>query len=196
MKIKQSPEDFQVDEVTDVVPSEGHFALYRLEKSDWTTPDAVSAIRRQWQIRGPRLSYGGLKDRHAHTTQHLTIERGPPRNLGQKGFTLTYLGQAPEPFTSTSIRGNRFRITVRDLSADAVRRSNQALAELAVDGIANYFDDQRFGSVDAGGEFAARRMVLGDWEGALKLMLTAPYEFDRGAVKQEKAIVLRYWGDW
>jgi tRNA pseudouridine13 synthase len=196
MKIKQTPEDFQVDEIIGVVPSDGPFALYRLEKSGWTTPDALDAIRRRWQIRIHRLSYGGLKDRHARTTQHLTIERGPPKNLGHQGFTLTYLGQVPEPFTSLSISGNRFRLVVRDLSGEHVERARVALAECARDGIANYFDDQRFGSIEAGGEFAARHMVRGDWEGALKLALTAPYEFDRGAVRKEKAVLAQHWGDW
>jgi tRNA pseudouridine13 synthase len=196
MKIKQSPDDFQVDEVTDVVPSTGPFSLYRLEKTGWTTSDALNAIRRDWQIRIHRLSFGGLKDRHARTTQHLTIEAGPAQNLSQKGITLTYIGQVPEPFTSSAIRSNRFRIAVRDLSAEQVALAGHALGEVQADGVANYFDDQRFGSVEAGREFVARRAVLGDWEGALRLALTAPYEFDRGAVKQEKAILIRHWGDW
>ena len=196
MKIKQSPDDFQVDEVTAVVPSDGRFALYRLEKTGWTTPDALNTVRRVWQIRIHRLSFGGLKDRHARTTQHLTIEDGPRADLVQKGIALTYLGQVPEPFTSAAIRANRFRIVVRELTADRVEFAHHALTEVQADGVANYFDDQRFGSVSAGGEFVARRAVLDDWDGALKLALTAPYEFDRGSVKQEKAILIKHWGDW
>lgn len=196
MKIKQSPDDFQVDEVTAVVPSGGPFSLYRLEKTGWTTSDALNTIRRVWQVRVHRLSFGGLKDRHARTTQHLTIEDGPKTDLTHKGIALTYLGQVPEPFTSAAIVGNRFRIVVRDLSADGVESARGALAELSADGVANYFDDQRFGSVEAGRDFVARRAALDDWEGALQLALTAPYEFDRGAVKQQKAILIKHWGDW
>ena len=196
VKIKQSPDDFQVDECTDVVPSDGPYSLYRLEKSGWTTPDALSAIRRRWQIRVHRVSYGGLKDRHARTTQHLTILDGPPKHLAQKGIVLTYLGQTPEPFSSLSIRGNRFRLVVRDLGVDEVEAAHAALDEVKCDGVANYFDDQRFGSVEQGTDFVARRLVLGDFEGALKLALTAPYEFDRGAMKKEKATLVQHWGDW
>src|SRR5262245_36216680 len=93
MKIKQSPDDFQVDEVTAVVPSSGPFALYHLKKTGWTTHDALNTVRRAWQIRVHRLSFGGLKDRHARTTQHLTIEDGPKKDLAQNGIALTYLGQ-------------------------------------------------------------------------------------------------------
>src|SRR5262245_5109832 len=72
----------------------------------------------------------------------------------------------------------------------------RALDEVRADGLANYFDDQRFGSVSVGGDFVARQMVLGNWEQALKLALTTPYEFDRSAEKQVKETLRRYWGDW
>src|SRR6516165_5152360 len=109
MKLKQQPEDFQVEELTDVVPQgQGPFALYRLEKRGWSTPDALQAIRRRWQLDLGRLSYGGLKDRHALTVQYLTIFHGPQRGLTHHGVSLAYLGQVPEPYTSGDIRANRF----------------------------------------------------------------------------------------
>src|SRR6266498_1826361 len=196
-KLKSQPEDFQVEERTDVVPSEqGDFALYRLEKRGWTTPDVFGVLRRRWQIDHRRLSYGGLKDRHALTVQHLTILRGPRRNLDQQGIVVTYLGQVPRPYSSQDIRANHFRITLRDLHEAKLRRAEAALAEVREQGVPNYFDDQRFGSVAGGGEFVARLMVLGRHEEALRQALTAPYEFDRAAQKQEKATLLAHWGNW
>jgi tRNA pseudouridine13 synthase len=196
MKIKQSPDDFIVEELTDVVPGEGPFALYRLEKSGWTTADAVMSIRRSWRIDSRRLSYGGMKDRHARTFQHLTIFHGPKRDLSQESLRLTYLGQTPEPFASAKIRANRFRITVRDLTTAQVQTAGQAFEEVKRDSIANYFDDQRFGSVSAGQVFVARQLVLGDFEAALKLALAEPYEHDRAAAKRAKATLREHWGDW
>jgi tRNA pseudouridine13 synthase len=196
MKLKEHPEDFQVEERTDVTPSgEGNYAFYRLEKRGWTTPDALGVLRRRWQIEPRRLSSGGLKDRHALTVQYLTILRGPRRNLDQQGLVLTYLGQVLRPYSSQDIRANHFRITLRDLNEAALRSAETALAEVREQGIPNYFDDQRFGSV-ASGEFVARLMVQGRLEEALRLALTAPYEFDRAAQKQEKAILLVHWGNW
>src|SRR5439155_21930951 len=94
MKLKQTPEDFQVEELTDVVPTgEGPFALDRMEKRGWATPDALAAVRRRWKIQPNRLSYGGLKDRHALTVQYLTIFRGPSRKLTHHDIHLEYLGQ-------------------------------------------------------------------------------------------------------
>jgi tRNA pseudouridine13 synthase len=197
MKVKQQPEDFQVEEVTDVTPAgHGPYALYRLEKRGWSTPDALAAVRRRWRVEPRRLSYGGLKDRHAHTVQYLTIWHGPRRNLAHQGVTLTYLGQAAEAYTSAHIRANRFRVTLRDLTAEAADRARRALEEVRAEGVPNYFDDQRFGSVSPGGEFIARLLVLGRFEDALRLALTGPYEHDRAAQKQEKALLRACWGDW
>ena len=197
MKVKQQPEDFQVEEVTDVTPAEqGPYALYRLEKRGWSTPDALAAVRRRWRVEPRRLSYGGLKDRHALTGQFLTIWHGPRRNLTHQGIDVTYLGQVPEPYTSALIRVNRFRVTLRDLTAEATDRAERARAEVRAEGVPNYFDDQRFGSVTPGGEFIARLLVLGRFEDALHLALTGPYEHDRAAQKQEKALLRAFWGDW
>jgi tRNA pseudouridine13 synthase len=197
MKIKQLPEDFQVEEVTDVAAAQdGPFALYRLEKKGWTTPDALAAVRRRWKIDQRRMSYGGLKDRHAWTWQYLTIFRGPQRNLTHERLALTYLGQVLEPYTSRNINANRFRLTLRALSRQDIAPAEQALEEVRLQGVPNYFDDQRFGSVAGGGEFVAREMIRGDYDKALRLALTSPYEYDRAAQKKEKALLRRQWGDW
>ena len=197
MKLKQKPDDFRVEELTDAAPQEtGEFALYRLDKTGWTTPDALAAVRRRWQVDFRRLSYGGLKDRHAVTSQHLTIFRGPKRNLSHERVTLTYLGQRAEPFTATDIRANRFTITLRSMSDDAVSVAEGALREVADAGLPNYFDDQRFGSVGEQGEFVAKEMVFGRFERALWLALAAPYEHDRADAKREKATLRELWGKW
>jgi tRNA pseudouridine13 synthase len=197
MKVKQQPEDFQVEELTDVAPTgQGAFAFYRLEKRGWSTPDALAAIRRRWQVEPRRVSYGGLKDRHAVTVQYLTIFHGPRRNLRHHGVTMDYLGQVPRAYDSTDIRANRFRLTVRHLTAEGARHALGALDEVRADGVPNYFDDQRFGSVEPGQDFVARLLVLGRFEEALRQALAAPYEHDRAAQKQEKALLQAHWGDW
>ena len=109
-----SKEDFplyqalQGDDVRDVrviVPTgQGPFALYRLEKRGWNTTDAVAAIRRRWQIELRRVSYGGLKDRHAHTVQYFTVFHGPQRSLHHSGIKLSHLGQVEHPYSSADIR--------------------------------------------------------------------------------------------
>jgi tRNA pseudouridine13 synthase len=196
MKLKQRPEDFYVEELTDVVPAGGPFAFYRLEKRGWGTPDALQAIRRRWKLEPRRLCYGGLKDRHAHTVQYFTVFHGPERKLTHQGFQVDYLGRVGAPYTSGHIRANRFRITLRDLQPAEAAVAAQVLEEVRADGVPNYFDDQRFGSVGEHHPFVARLMIEGQYEEALREALTAPYAHDRAAQKQEKAILRAHWGDW
>jgi len=197
MKLRQRPEDFRVEELTAATPGDtGEFALYRLDKTGWTTPDALAAVRRRWQIDFRRLSYGGLKDRHAVTSQFLSIVRGPKRNLSHERITLTYLGQRTEPYTAADIAANRFTITLRAMSDTAVSHAEEALSQVTQTGLPNYFDDQRFGSVGDPPEFVAKEMVRGNFERALWLALAAPYEHDRSEAKREKATLRRHWGDW
>ena len=197
MKLKQQPEDFRVEELTDATAGEvGEFALYRLDKTGWTTPDALAAIRRIWKLDHRRVIYGGLKDRHAVTSQHVTVYRGPKKNLQHERVTLTYLAQREEPFTAADIRANRFALVLRSMSADDVRHAEAALAEVADTGLPNYFDDQRFGSVGDAHEFVAKEMVFGRFERALWLALAAPYEHDRAEAKREKETLRTLWGKW
>jgi tRNA pseudouridine13 synthase len=198
MKLKQDPDDFHVEEVTSLAAGDvGPFALYRLEKRGWSTPDALAAVRRRWRVEPRRLSYGGLKDRHAWTVQYLTIFHGPRRGLHHHDVAVRYVGQVAHPYTSEDICCNRFRLTLRALDDAAKERAPGRLDAVARDGVPNYFDDQRFGSVAGpGGEFIGRQLVRGRFEDALRLALAGPYEHDRAPQKREKQLLTAHWGDW
>jgi tRNA pseudouridine13 synthase len=197
MIIKQQPDDFHVEELTDLAPGDaGAFGFYRLEKTGWTTPDALAAIRRRWKLDLRRLSYGGLKDRHAHTIQYLSIFHGPRRNLTHQDIHVTWLGQVEEPYASHHIRANRFQLILRRLTEADVAAATIALEEVRACGVPNYFDDQRFGSVASGTGFMARHLLFGRHEDALRQVLTAPYEFDRAEQKKEKRLLREHWAQW
>ena len=71
-----------------------------------------------------------------------------------------------------------------------------ALEELPRDGLPNYFDDQRFGSVGLDGDFIGRAWLVGDHEEALRLAIAEPNPSDRPDARAEKAILRETWGDW
>ncbi len=196
MKLRRLPEDFQVDEQTDFELSGGPFAVYRLTKQSIGTPEAIAAIVERWKVPRRRISYGGLKDRHAITSQHLTIQHGPKKPLRQSSFELSYLGQAERPFQPADITANQFRIVMRHMNAAAAESAEQAAVEVSRSGLPNYFDDQRFGSLAKSGEWIARAWCLGDWERALWLALADPHRDDRSKEKEQKRILREFWGRW
>ncbi len=192
MKIRQRPEDFTVTELDSYeISKTGPFALYRLEKWDIGTIEAVRKVARKWGLPRSHLSFGGLKDRHARSTQVISILGGPPRDFHGSVFRLEYLGRSRDPITRASFSANRFEIVVRDLreipDIDPVRRW----------GVPNYFDDQRFGSLrGTGGEFIGRALVRGDPQKALRLALASPSAEDTGKTRRVKSMMRDRWGDW
>lgn len=197
MKLKVLPEDFQVEEILTATPSSvGEFSLYRLTKRSIGTPEAIREICQRWRLAPRRVSYGGLKDRHAQTVQHLSIAGGPPGSLQGKLWRLTHLGQLAAPFGAGHFSGNRFTIVLRDLSKPAISRIRSQLEQVQKIGVVNYFDEQRFRSRSPDGRFLARSLIAGDFEQALRLALAEPYAHDRAGEKAVKETLRRGWGDW
>lgn len=197
MKLKCQPEDFRVEELPVVAPTErGRYMLYRLVKRDLGTIEAIASIRRRWNLDPRQVQYGGLKDRHAVTTQYLTITDGPQAAISDSRYSLELLGRLPHPYSSHSFRGNRFDLVMRDLTAGPLAAILAELQTVAADGLPNYFDDQRFGSVGNSGQFIAQAWLVGNHEQALKLALSEDNAFDRSTAKSTKKIVRELWGKW
>ncbi|HVE40494.1 MAG TPA: tRNA pseudouridine(13) synthase TruD [Planctomycetota bacterium] len=192
MKIKQKPEDFVVSEMDRFdLSTTGAFSLYRLEKWDIGTLEALGNLAGNWNLSRAQIAFGGLKDRHARTDQVISIRGGPRRNFDGSAFRVEYLGRSNDPISRASFQANRFRITVRDLG------ELPDLGPLKKVGVPNYFDDQRFGSLRGSeGEFIGRALVRGENEKALKLALASPSGEDRKKDRDLKTLIRDRWGDW
>lgn len=195
MKVKRLREDFVVREMTEFPLTGGAHSTYVLEKSGLGTPEALQEIIKCWNLSRSQIGYGGLKDRHAITSQTITIYRGPERDIEQRSFTLTYIGKSPREFGAKDIQSNAFEITLRGLRADKLESIQLACATLAA-GIPNYFDDQRFGSLGASRQFVAQPWCLGDYERALFLMIAEENSHDRPREREQKEMLRKNWGQW
>jgi tRNA pseudouridine13 synthase len=196
MKLKRLPEDFQVTEESALRPDDGPFGLYRLAKQSLSTLEAVDAIARRWNLPRAQIAFAGLKDKHALTTQYVTIRGGPRRGWSESNLDVEYVGQVARAIHASDILANRFVIIIRDLTATEVENATRNAAFLAADGVPNYFDDQRFGSLGESGEFIARPWCLGDYERALWLAIAEPNVHDRPADRDEKQCLRDHWGRW
>jgi tRNA pseudouridine13 synthase len=196
MKLKRLPDDFQVEEQVSLRPSGGPFALYRLTKESLGTPEAIDAVLRRWKLERGRVAFAGLKDRHARTTQFLTIRGGPRRGWAESNLWVEYIGQTDRPIHASDITANRFTVVARDLAAEEARHAGQRLAQISRNGLPNYFDNQRFGSLGESGQFIAEPWCRGDYERALWLALADPNVHDSPDEREQKRILREHWGDW
>jgi len=143
-KIKQIPEDFIVEEITDLKTSEnGCCGYFILEKIEWGTLDAIEKIARAVGINSNRLGFAGNKDKRAITKQFISIGefndwlRKGLEGLKIKGIGLRFLGCGDKRICLGDLSGNKFEIVVRNLDKD-FKIGN-------INFIENYFDEQRFG---------------------------------------------------
>jgi tRNA pseudouridine13 synthase len=197
MKLKQRPEDFQVVEKTRYVPDpRGRFALYRVRKRGLATLEVVEILARMWRLPKAAIGFGGLKDKYGATEQVISVERGPARGLRQERLELEFLARSRDPIRRESFAGNTFVITVRDLVPGETALLRDRIGEVVRGGVPNYFDTQRFGSARGSGEFAVKRLLLGDNEGALRLALAIPTQEDRRRQREIRSILKAHWGDW
>ena len=218
MTIRRTPEDFRVEELTsgefraslapEWTPS-NPFAAYSLEKISLATPDALGFIARDMKIPRTAVSAAGLKDRHAVTTQTITIDsaamRGrTPRWAEGENWRMQRIGFAPRAAESSIIAANRFTLVVRALDkrqADEMVRRASLLVSAEADGetsllFVNYFGDQRFGSARHGQGWVARALIEGDFETALKLAIGTPARKDSGPTRALTRALATHWGDW
>jgi tRNA pseudouridine13 synthase len=193
-RVKDSPEDFRVAELSDFPMTGGPFAVYTLRKRDVGTLEALDELRPL--LGNGFVSFGGLKDKYAVTEQFVAVEFGPRQDLRSAGAELEYMNQAERPFESRDVKANRFSIVLRDLAADVRDRLEANLASAGEWWTPNYFDEQRFGSLGESGVFVAQPWCNGDYEQAVRIALTDPNPHDESNDRFEKRLLKEHWNAW
>jgi tRNA pseudouridine13 synthase len=198
MRLKATPEDFLVREATAlrIRKQPAPYRVYMLEKTGWNTTDALMRIAKEKRINYSAFAYGGKKDRHAHTFQYVTVQSPVDCSLTAKGYNMKFLGFSNEPMAPSQIAANHFELTVRELPPNEEARLLAAVPAVKEQGLANYFDDQRFGNLDRERGPIAEKMLQGRWEEALNLAITSVYPEEHKEAKQRKRALRDQWGDW
>jgi tRNA pseudouridine13 synthase len=148
-RVGPEPEDFQVDEVPLYAASgKGEHQYVRVRKRLLTTPDMVRRVARAAGIHEREVGYAGLKDKHAVTTQWLSLFSktvlSPGLDLGQ-GIEILEATRHENKLRTGHLLGNRFTITLVGVADGAAERAATIVEKLRREGLPNYFGAQRFG---------------------------------------------------
>lgn len=147
--LKQQADDFCVDEVLPFEFSgDGEHMMVKVEKTGENTSWVVKMLAEACQVSPKVISYAGLKDRHAVTTQWFSIQLPGkpnielPEQLGE-GVKVLAIKRHNRKLKRGALSGNNFRIRLRNVSdmQDAIARAES----VAQAGVPNYFGAQRFG---------------------------------------------------
>lgn len=149
-RLRVTDADFQVDEDLGFEPSgAGEHVLLRLRKCDANTEWVAKRLCAYAGVRPVAVSYAGLKDRHAITSQWFSVQL-PGREepdwsaLNDDHLQVLTAARHHRKLRRGTLRGNRFQLRVRQVQGD--RASIEArLALLAEQGVPAYFGTQRFG---------------------------------------------------
>jgi tRNA pseudouridine13 synthase len=166
-RIRRSPEDFVVEEIPAYAPSgAGEHVFVRFTKRDVTTLDAAHALARALCCNPRDTGFAGMKDKRAISTQTISLHAPPgvdpsaiassAPSLSLEGIVVHEATRHPHKLKPGHLGGNRFEITVRDVTRDRVGDVVRAFDRVAREGVPNAFGAQRFG---AGGDNAARALA-------------------------------------
>lgn len=165
-RMRTAPEDFRVDEDLGFAPSgEGEHLFLRIEKRGANTAWVAQQLARWAGIAEHGVSYAGLKDRHAVTTQAFTVHL--PRRVApdfealaqQPDFKVLSHAWHARKLPRGALRGNRFGLVLREVQGER-EAIEIRLRRIAAHGVPNYFGEQRFGR-EGGNLAAARAMFAG-----------------------------------
>lgn len=198
MKIKHTPEDFFVREVLHFAPGkkETPWRIYLLEKKGWNTLDALKKAAREKKVPFGEIRSVGKKDRHAHTVQHLSLPVKYDLSFEGEGMSIRPAGYSTAPLEPAVLKGNLFSVKLRDMGSAEADHVERRLEELARQGFANYFDDQRFGNVGAKGEFLAEMLIKRRFAEALRKYFTLCHPEAPHWLRKRHALRGEKWGQW
>ncbi|MDH5600699.1 MAG: tRNA pseudouridine(13) synthase TruD [Gammaproteobacteria bacterium] len=148
--IRQQSSDFKVDEKFAFKPSgEGEHALLHIKKQDTNTDWLSRQIAQLAGVRKVDVSYAGIKDRNAITTQWFSVWLpGKPDPdwslLNSEHVQILETVRHNRKLRRGSLRGNQFALIVRNVEGDA-SDFEQRINIIKEEGVPNYFGEQRFG---------------------------------------------------
>ncbi|MFK5913985.1 MAG: tRNA pseudouridine(13) synthase TruD [Woeseiaceae bacterium] len=148
--IRTHPKDFKVDEKFSFdFSGEGEHALIHIKKIDTNTDWLARQIAEVAGLKKGDISYAGLKDRHAVTTQWFSVWLpGKPDPdwslLNSENIEVLSSCRHNRKLRRGSLRGNQFTLIVRNIEGDA-SDLDERLNLIQQQGVPNYFGEQRFG---------------------------------------------------
>ncbi len=183
--LKEIPEDFIVEEVISLdLKDKGDYSYFLLEKTDWTTRNAIRALARRFRIKEKRFNIAGNKDRNAVTKQYVSvfkIGKNALERIKINGLNIKFIGFGDERLKLGKLEANKFEIVVRNLDKKCEK----------VSFIPNYFDEQRFSSKNP---LIGKAFVKKDFKEACSLLMLDYENNDYiGALRKVDRWLLRFY---
>ena len=175
--IKETPDDFRVDEIPLYLPSgEGEHLYIEVEKRNITTHELLRKAATTFSVPERDIGYAGLKDARATTRQSISISLVSPddaKQLNDENITVLSAIRHRNKLRTGHLQGNRFSIRIREVAPDGELKARAILDQLVSTGVPNRFGRQRYGSL-GNSHLIGRALINQDHEAAAKLIVGDP----------------------
>ena len=145
-----SPRDFTVEEIPLYEPSgEGEHLMIKVRKKGLSTWELTDLLSNHLGIPRRQIGYAGLKDKHALTTQSLTIPAQFERKLESfrhENVKILEMRRHNNKLRVGHLKGNRFRLRFKKVLGVQKEKIDRVLEWMERYGMPNYFGLQRFGN--------------------------------------------------
>jgi tRNA pseudouridine13 synthase len=193
--LRRKAEDFMVEEVPPGPWGDaGPYLILKLSKRNWEQQRLVKELARTLGISHRRISWAGTKDRRAVTSQFISIyglEPDAVEGVGLPDIALEVAGRSGHAIALGELRGNQFRIRIRDCDPVDLAGRVSAVTRAAASGFPNYVGIQRFGVIRPVTHLVGERILRGDLEGAVLSYLGASFPAEAAEVREARDAFFR-----
>jgi len=173
---KPSSRDFSVEEVSlyEFI-GEGEHLVVKLRKKELTTWQMLDILSNTLGIPKREFGYAGLKDKHAITTQYISMSRRVEQKLD--AFEHPNIKVLEKFYHNNKIRvghlkGNKFWLRFKKVLGTQKDILQSVLSWIEKNGMPNYFGEQRFGN--SGANYLEGKAII---DGKLKIRDKKKKEF-------------------
>jgi len=142
----------------------GNYLILHVQKIEITTWDMIAVFAELLELPAQKIGYAGLKDKHATTTQYISVEsKYEPllKNFQHKNIKILKKTRHSHSIRMGDLKGNRFSINLYDVDMMDAGKIEKVARKIAKNGLPNYFGYQRFGR-DEGSVAQAKDMLKGE----------------------------------
>lgn len=170
---------------------DGEFVHFAMQKTNWTTADAVKQIAKTIHAGSQRFNWAGTKDRNATTTQLVSCfgksALEPLQKLTVKDIKILGIWTAKKKVKLGNLKGNRFTImltktncNVEEIKPEEIEKKMNALNCFSP----NFFGSQRFG-IRNNTHIVGSHMLNEDFELAIWEILTGSSENENNEIAKK-----------
>lgn len=177
-----SARDFVVQEIPLYAFSgSGEHRILKVRKKNLTTFELLSIIAKAFNLPPKSIGYAGLKDKHATTTQYLSLPAKSSQNFHAiferlaKEYEIKLLDSTlhSNKLRLGHLKGNRFFVRLKKLNPTNATKLESTFSHIAHNGFPNFFGFQRFGI--NGDNYLLGRALSGQRTKSTTTINEAPY---------------------